>query len=51
LDASEFLQEESRIVPGPYEVEAFCAAVERLRDDVDRAAARIERLARSARAE
>ena len=50
LDTSEFLAEESRALPSRYEAEAFYRAVERLRDDVERAAARIEHLARRARA-
>jgi len=41
---TEYLQEESRVVPSRYEAEAFRASVEELRDDVDRAEARIRRL-------
>jgi ubiquinone biosynthesis protein UbiJ len=40
----EYLQEESRDVPGRYEVERFTREVGTLRDDVERLAARIERL-------
>lgn len=41
---TEYLQEESRAVPGRYEVEKFRDAVNTLRDDVDRLEARIRRL-------
>lgn len=44
----EYLQEESRDVPSRYEVERFARDVGKLRDDVDRIAARIDRLARRA---
>lgn len=44
LDTAEYLQEEHRLLPGPLEVGAFCADVDRLRDDVERAEARLERL-------
>jgi len=40
----EYLQEESRVLPSRYEADAFRADVETLRDDVDRAEARIRRL-------
>lgn len=40
----EYLQEESRVVPSRHEADAFRADVERLRDDVDRAEARIRHL-------
>jgi ubiquinone biosynthesis protein UbiJ len=40
----EYLQEESRDVPGRYEVERFAAEVDTLRDDVERLAARLDRL-------
>ena len=43
----EYLQEESRDVPSRYEVERFTKRVNELRDDVDRLAARIRRLAES----
>ena len=44
---SEYLQEESRVMPGRYEVGAFYDDVERLSDDVERAAERLDRLART----
>lgn len=47
---AEYLQEESREVPAPYEVERFAEEVGRLRDDVDRLAARLDRLLASRRA-
>lgn len=40
----EYLQEESRDVPSRYEVERFALEVSTLRDDVERLAARIDRL-------
>ncbi len=40
----EYLQEESRDVPSRYEVDRFTTQVHTLRDDVERLAARIERL-------
>ena len=40
----EYLQEESRDLPSRYEVERFTADVDALRDDVERLAARIERM-------
>jgi len=43
-DTSEFLQEESRALPAALEAQAFYADVERLRDDVERAAARLARI-------
>ena len=46
MNAAEYLQEESRAVPAPLECQAFYADVERLRDDVERAAARLKRLER-----
>ncbi len=45
-DTAEYLQEERRLLPAPLEVQAFYAEVDRLRDDVDRAAARLVRLER-----
>jgi ubiquinone biosynthesis accessory factor UbiJ len=45
-NTAEFLQEESRALPAALEVQAFYADVERLRDDVERAAARLGRLER-----
>ena len=44
LNTAEFLQEESRTLPAPLEARAFYSDVERLRDDVERAAARLTRL-------
>lgn len=49
LDTAEYLQEESRALPGPYEIESFMTQVERLRDDVERAAERLDLLAGRAR--
>jgi ubiquinone biosynthesis protein UbiJ len=46
MNTAEFLQEESRALPAALEAEAFYADVERLRDDVERAAARLARLER-----
>jgi ubiquinone biosynthesis accessory factor UbiJ len=46
-DTAEYLQEETRTLPSRHEVRSFCTDVERLRDDVERAAARLERLARA----
>lgn len=46
MNTSEYLQEESRALPARLEAEALYADVERLRDDVERAAARLDRLAR-----
>jgi ubiquinone biosynthesis protein UbiJ len=45
----EYLQEESREAPSRYEVERFTKDVNRLRDDVDRLAARISRLGNGAK--
>jgi ubiquinone biosynthesis accessory factor UbiJ len=45
-NVSEFLQEESRDVVTRVEVDEFNHAVDKLRDDVERAAARLERLER-----
>lgn len=42
----EYLQEERRAVPSRYEVETFASDVATLRDDVERLAARIDRLKR-----
>ena len=46
MNAAEYLQEESRAMPAPLEAQAFYADVEKLRDDVERAAARLDRIAR-----
>lgn len=40
----EYLQEEARLLPTRYEVKEFLDAVDALRDDVERLAARVERL-------
>jgi ubiquinone biosynthesis protein UbiJ len=45
-DLKEYLQEEARLLPTDYEVHAFLDRVDTLRDDVERLAARIERLGR-----
>jgi ubiquinone biosynthesis protein UbiJ len=45
-DLQEYLQEEARLLPTRYEIEAFLAQVDMLRDDVERAEARVERLTR-----
>ncbi len=42
----EYLQEESRDVPSRYEVERFASQVDSLRDDVERLAARLDRIDR-----
>jgi ubiquinone biosynthesis protein UbiJ len=47
INTAEYLQEESRAMPAPLEAQAFYADVERLRDGVERAAARLARLERS----
>lgn len=47
MNVAEYLQEESRAMPAPLEAQAFYSDVERLRDDVERAAARLARLERS----
>ena len=44
LNTAEFLQEESRVVPARPEVDHHYQAINRLRDDSERLAARIERL-------
>jgi ubiquinone biosynthesis protein UbiJ len=46
MNAAEYLQEESRALPAALEAQAFFADVERLRDAVERAAARLARLER-----
>jgi ubiquinone biosynthesis protein UbiJ len=46
MNTAEYLQEESRAMPAPLEASAFYSDVERLRDDVERAAARLARLER-----
>jgi ubiquinone biosynthesis protein UbiJ len=47
MNTAEYLQEESRALPAPLEAQAFLADVERLRDDVERAEARLKRLERN----
>jgi ubiquinone biosynthesis protein UbiJ len=44
LNAAEYFQEEARLLPVRYEVEAFLNAVDVVRADVDRLAARVQRL-------
>ena len=44
LNTAEYLQEESRDLPSRHEAEGFFGDVERLRDDVERALARAQRL-------
>lgn len=44
LNTAEYLQEEARLLPVRYEVEAFLNGVDGVRADVDRLAARIQRL-------
>ena len=51
MNTSEFLQEEARQLPSRVEVNAFGRDVERLRDDVERAAQRLARLERRRRRE
>ncbi len=46
MNTTEFLQEESRAMPAALEADAFYSDVERLRDDVERTAARLARLER-----
>ena len=46
MNTAEYLQEESGAMPAPLEAHAFYDDVERLRDDVERAAARLARLER-----
>jgi ubiquinone biosynthesis accessory factor UbiJ len=47
----EYLQEESRAVPGRHEAEAFRREVETLRDDVDRLEARLRQLESASRSD
>lgn len=46
LNLAEFLQEETRDLPAPLEIEAFYGDVDRLRADADRLEARVARVAR-----
>lgn len=48
-DLKEYLEEESRLVPTRYELQAFLGDVDTLRDDVERLEARLDRLARAPR--
>lgn len=50
-NVAEYLQEESRILPGRCEVDSFRERVERLRDDTDRLAARVTKLESHQRAD
>lgn len=43
-DVKEYLQEEARLLPSRYEVQAFLDEVDQVRDGVERLAARVERL-------
>ena len=45
-DGAEYLQQELRALPPPHAVERFLSAVDTLREDADRLAARVERLRR-----
>jgi ubiquinone biosynthesis protein UbiJ len=47
-DVAEYLQEEGTWLPAALEARAFYADVERLRDDVERTAARLEKIVRKA---
>jgi ubiquinone biosynthesis protein UbiJ len=44
-DTAEYLTEEGRVLPTRYEADALFTDIERLRDDVERTEARIDRLA------
>jgi ubiquinone biosynthesis protein UbiJ len=44
MNTAEYLQEERRVLPASLEAQAFYGDVEKLRDDVERAAARLKRL-------
>lgn len=46
MNTAEYLQEERRVLPASLEAQAFYGDVEKLRDDVERAAARLSRLER-----
>lgn len=48
-DIREYLQEEGRVLPSRLELQAFLSDVDTLRDDVERLAARVERLATTSR--
>ena len=47
MNTAEYLQEESRALPAPLEAQGFYSDVERLRDDVERLAARLALLERN----
>jgi ubiquinone biosynthesis protein UbiJ len=49
-DVKEYLQEEARLLPGRYEIQAFLDDVDHLRDDVERLTARVERLKKQRKA-
>jgi ubiquinone biosynthesis protein UbiJ len=49
-DFKEYLQEEARLLPSRYELQAFLDDVDGLRDDTERLAARVERLAKKRKA-
>ncbi len=49
-DLKEYLEEEGRLVPTRYELDAFLAEVDTLRDDVERLEARVARLNQTAAA-
>jgi ubiquinone biosynthesis protein UbiJ len=49
-DLKEYLEEEGRLVPTRYELDAFLAEVDTLRDDVERLEARLARLNQAAAA-
>lgn len=46
-DLKEYLQEEARLLPSRYEVQEFLDDVDYVRDDTERLAARVERLAKA----
>jgi ubiquinone biosynthesis protein UbiJ len=46
MNLQEYLQEELRLLPSRYEIEPYLNDVDRLRDDMERVAARLERASR-----
>ena len=46
LNLQEYLQEEIRLIPSRYEIEPFLTEVDHLRDDVERLAARVDRISK-----
>ncbi len=50
-DTADYLQEETEILPMPWEVEGFIEEVDTLRSDVDRLEARVKRLQRNLEAD